>query len=76
MIEYEKGAIQVVVMIVAKDLGIKPSLVQERMRKEKITREPASSAPSCRTKPRDRYVLRLGRVITTQFATHCIKSLC
>ena len=37
MIEFEDGAIQVDVAIVAKGLGIEPSLVQERMRDGKIT---------------------------------------
>jgi hypothetical protein len=37
MIEFEEGAIQVDATIVAEGLGIKPSLVQERMRERKIT---------------------------------------
>lgn len=37
MIEFEDGAIQVDVAIVAKGLRIEPSLVQERMRDGKIT---------------------------------------
>jgi hypothetical protein len=37
MIEFEDGAIQVDVAIVAKGLGIEPSLVRERMRDGKIT---------------------------------------
>lgn len=37
MIEFEDGAIQVEVAIVAKGLGIEPSLVRERMRDGKIT---------------------------------------
>ncbi len=37
MIEFEEGAIQVDVTIVAKGFGIEPSLVQERMREGKIT---------------------------------------
>lgn len=36
-IEFEQGDIQVDVTIVAKGLGIEPSLVQERMRDGKIT---------------------------------------
>lgn len=37
MIEFEEGAIQVDATLVAKGLGIEPSLVQERMREGKIT---------------------------------------
>lgn len=37
MIEFEDGAIQVDVAIVAKGLRIEPTLVQERMRDGKIT---------------------------------------
>lgn len=37
MIEFEDGAIQVEVAIVAKGLGIEPSLVQERIRDGTIT---------------------------------------
>jgi len=37
MIEFEEGAIQVDVTIVARGLGIEPAVVQERMREGKIT---------------------------------------
>ena len=37
MIEFEEGAIQVDVTLIAKGLRIEPSLVQERMREGKIT---------------------------------------
>jgi Family of unknown function (DUF6522) len=37
MVEFEDGAIQVDVAVVAKGLGIEPALVQERMREGKIT---------------------------------------
>ncbi len=36
-IEFEEGAVQVDVTIVAKGLGIEPPIVQERMRERKIT---------------------------------------
>ena len=37
MIEFEEGAVRVDATLVAKGLGIEPSLVQERMRDGKIT---------------------------------------
>ena len=37
MVEFEDGAIQVDVAVVAKGLGIEPALVQEGMREGKIT---------------------------------------